>query len=91
MNVNYTTYARFAEVFGKDGNLTLEDTTTLGEALQTLCGTDQTKRGMLFDADGSVRKYVILMVNRERITADELDLALHDGDEIVLYPPVSGG
>ena len=38
MNVNYTTYARFAEVFGKDGNLTLEDTTTLGEALQTLCG-----------------------------------------------------
>lgn len=91
MNVKYTTYARFAEVFGKEGDLALADRATLGDALHVLCGTDQTKQGMLFDAGGGVRKYVILMVNRERIAPQELDTALHDGDEIILYPPVSGG
>ena len=41
---------------------------------------------------GVLKSHIVLMYNRERIDSeDAAEIAVEDGDEVVLYPPVSGG
>ena len=47
---------------------------------------------MLFENDGSLKPYVILMINGKRVDRKATaDIPLHDGDEVALLPPVAGG
>ena len=42
--------------------------------------------------NGSLKGHVVFMYNGERIDAEDAsEITVEDGDEIVLYPPVSGG
>jgi len=46
---------------------------------------------MLLKADGSVVSHLVMFVNRKLITGDPRSVPLADGDEILLFPSVSGG
>ena len=69
----------------------MPDGCTLPAALReltTLKGHPET----LFDDDGAVRDFVLVMVGGERLAPeDRATRLLAEGDEIVIYPPVSGG
>lgn len=92
MTVHYQTYARFVEFFGKEGDVDVTPDLTVQGLLEHISGDDEKKRSLLFDDSGAVRRYVILLKNKERIQNEDAGTTLiHDGDEIILYPPVSGG
>lgn len=92
MKVTYETFARFVEIFGREGELAIEPGATLYSVLKQLSGTDEGRQKMLFDDAGSVRKYVIILRNKERIPSEKIqNEPVDDGDVITIYPPVSGG
>jgi molybdopterin synthase sulfur carrier subunit len=47
---------------------------------------------VLCDDDGEVRSYITILVNGKNIREMEaLATILSDGDEVAIFPPVSGG
>lgn len=92
MIVNLKTFARFREVFGGEKKLELRDGATLADLFDALKSCTEEERNCLFEDDGNLRKYVIVMKNKQRLKRDEIEGAvLSDGDEIALFPPVAGG
>lgn len=91
MTVHYQTFARFVEFFGKEGDIDIIPGATIHSILEQLSGDDEKKRSLLFDDSGAIRRYVIILKNKERILNEERDSIVQDGDEIIIYPPVSGG
>lgn len=89
--ITVVSFARFREIFGGTHTITTADNATVLSALQTFADAVPQARTELFE-ENTLRSHVILMYNRERIDADEAaGIPVRDGDEIVLYPPVSGG
>ena len=83
-------FARLRELFGAENTLTVPENTTVLSAVEIFADSTPSKTE-LFDA-GALNPHIILMYNRERIDAeDAAEIRLADGDEIVFYPPVSGG
>ena len=92
MTIHYKTFARFIEFFGKEGDIELPENTSVLGVLNYLGGTDGKRRSLLFDESGAVRRYVIILKNNERILNEKVATTpVQNGDEIIVYPPVSGG
>lgn len=84
-------FAGFREKFGERNAVSAPEGATVLSVLQMFAEDVPAAREELFDG-GVLRGHVILMYNRERIDADDAaEITVSDGDEIVLYPPVSGG
>ena len=91
MNITIRAFARFREDFGEQNEITVEESCTVPTALRALVA----RKGhaeTLFEADGSIKDFVLVMVGGERLAPEERDeRVLSGGDEIIIYPPVSGG
>ncbi|MDI7276093.1 MAG: MoaD/ThiS family protein, partial [Anaerolineae bacterium] len=48
-------------------------------------------RPMLFEPDGSVASHLVVFRNRRLVPRTQYDLPLAEGDELMLFPAVSGG
>ena len=84
-------FAKFRELFGSETPLSVPDNTTVSAALVLFAETIPAAKAELFE-EGRLKSHIVLMYNRERIDAeDAAEISLEDGDEVVLYPPVSGG
>ncbi len=46
---------------------------------------------MFFQADGSVVTHLVVFRNQKLLLKDQYQLSLADGDELMLFPAVSGG
>ena len=89
--VTIRAFAKFRELFGAETPLDVPAGSTAADALVQFAKTVPSAEAALFE-NGELKGHVVLMYNRERIDAeDAAELSLEDGDEIVLYPPVSGG
>ena len=92
MKVYYKTFARFVEFFGKEGDIELPEGSSVLETLNFLCSSDEKKRSLLFDENGMIRRYVIILKDNERLDNETISsTSLQEGDAITIYPPVSGG
>jgi molybdopterin synthase sulfur carrier subunit len=92
MMVKIRAFARFREVLGDELIVDVPADSTVTEVLGTLCDGRDEVRTLLYEGDGTLRDYVILMKNRERIPLAEASAAkVGEGDELVLFPPVAGG
>jgi len=92
MTIHYKTYARFVDFFGKEGDIEASEDASVLDLLNSLSGTDEKKRSLLFDESGRVRRYVIVLKNNERVLNEDVaTIPVRDGDEVIVYPPVSGG
>jgi len=90
--IHVRAFASFREILGKETDLDLEEASKVGDLLEILVSSHQGLGPAIFEEDGRVREYVIIMRNRERIDSLEgLATVLEEGDEVAILPPVAGG
>lgn len=86
-------FADLAEVAGTDTAPVDPDAATVGEALDALLADHPALADRVRDDDGTVHDHVNVLRNGTDVTATDagLDAELEEGDELALFPPVSGG
>jgi molybdopterin synthase sulfur carrier subunit len=82
----------FADLAEAAGERTVEVETdedaTVGDALTALLEAKPALRERALDEDGELREHVNLLKNGENV---EPEAGVEAGDELALFPPVSGG
>jgi len=92
MKVRIRFFARFRELLGAEIIAEPAPGTAFAAAVREAARRNGAGYGAIFDERGSFRDHVILMRNGKRVeTADAEGTPLADGDEIAVFPPVSGG
>jgi len=92
MMITIKAFARFREILGSETTREVADGTTLAALIQEIARKNPKMKASLYDDDGTLRRYIILMQNKKRVNHSEVEsIVLNDGDEIALYPPVAGG
>lgn len=88
-HVNVRLFANLREIVGRP-ELLLE-VGTVRDVLKALLSDYPALRGALCE-DGELRTYITVLVNGTNVRQSEgLDTPLSDGDEVAIFPPVSGG
>lgn len=92
-HMEWKLFADLAEVAGTDRPTVDEDAATVGEALDALLADRPDLTDRVREEDGGVSEHVNVLVNGTDVTATDEGLArpIEDGDELALFPPVSGG
>ncbi len=87
--VNVRLFANIREIVGSsEVSLSVGSIEELLDSLVAMCPA---LRGVLFD-DGELRPYITVLVNGRNIRdGDGTRTALAEGDEVAIFPPVSGG
>lgn len=92
MKIKVRFFAPFRELFGaNESEIELRSATDVRELLNHLCNSSE-RREKIFDQFGELRPYVMILKNGQPIqTLDGFQTKLGEGDEIAIFPPVSGG
>ncbi|RXE57113.1 molybdenum cofactor biosynthesis protein MoaD [Methanoculleus taiwanensis] len=92
MQVKVRAFAGLREALGGERLVEISNGATMKGLLDAVGGTSATAAAALFEESGELKGHVILMRNGKRVgRADIETLALAEGDEIALFPPVAGG
>lgn len=92
MKIRIKTFAQIKEILGADSFLEYPDGVSMKELLKTLRQKAGESEDQLFSRDGNLHGHLVLMMNGIRIHKEDIEsTTLSEGDEIVLFPPVSGG
>ena len=85
-------FADLAEIAGgRDVDVAAEPGDTVGDALDALLAAHPDLRDRVLD-DGEVADHINVLRNGRNVHHDDgLDATLEPGDELALFPPVSGG
>lgn len=90
--ITIRSFARFRDLFGEERQCTISEHNTVVHVLSALINETQVPASTLFNDNGDVHAHLIIMLNKKRMTKAAIaEQILSDGDEIILYPPVSGG
>ncbi len=82
-------FADLAEAAGdRTVAVDVDDDASVGDALEALLAAKPALRDRALDEDGELRSDVNLLKNGESVDAAA---RVEDGDELALFPPVSGG
>jgi molybdopterin synthase sulfur carrier subunit len=86
-------FADLAEVAGdREIRVDVGPDATVSDALDELFEARPALRDRVLDDSGAVADHINVLRNGENVqTADGLETTLADGDELALFPPVSGG
>ena len=86
--VTWRLFADLAEVAeGREHTVAVEPDSTVGDAINALLAESTGLRDRIFDGD-SIADDVNLMRNGSPTSSDE---PIDDGDELAMFPPVTGG
>jgi molybdopterin synthase sulfur carrier subunit len=91
MNIKVRAFARFREMLGSELDLNLPEGSSVQALLDALASLNPRFGSEAFDCSGLLKDYVLLMKNRKRLDHGCMDEVLEDGDEVAVFPPVSGG
>lgn len=92
--MQWTLFATLAETAGaSEVTVDVDAPTTVGDALDALIEAYPALADEVIDEDGSVQNHVrLLHEGRDPFVETEgLETKVEDGDELALFPPVSGG
>lgn len=92
MKIKVKFFAPFRELFGaNESEIELRSAPDVRELLNLLCKSSE-RREKIFDQFGELRPYVMILKNGQPIQIlDGVRTKLEEGDEIAIFPPVSGG
>ena len=92
MTVKVRFFARFRELLGTDILVEPRAGTMLATVVAEVARKNTEGYDAIFDEKGTFHAFVILMRNGKRVElADAGTIAVADGDEIAVFPPVAGG
>ncbi|QLD87511.1 MoaD/ThiS family protein [Natronomonas salina] len=92
MRVEFEFYGTLREAVGeKTVSREIESGTTALEATRAVADEHEKVGSLLFRSNGEVRPNVTVSVNGDPVLDESGDVALEEGDELVLAPGVSGG
>jgi molybdopterin synthase sulfur carrier subunit len=92
--MHWRLFATLAETAGEtEVAVDPDEATTVGDALDALLAAHPDLENEVFDDDGALYGHVrLLHEGRDPFAeADGLDTPVDEGDELALFPPVSGG
>jgi molybdopterin synthase sulfur carrier subunit len=85
-------FARFRELLGTEVVAEPAPGTSFSSLIRDVARGNGEGHDAIFDEQGAFREHVILMRNGKRVeAADAGETMVADGDEIAVFPPVSGG
>jgi molybdopterin synthase sulfur carrier subunit len=90
--MHWRLFATLSEAADTD-RIPVEDADTVGEALDALVATHPDLEAEILDDDGSLQEHIRLLHDgSDPFRAGEgLSTPVEEGDELALFPPVSGG
>jgi len=92
MKIRVRMFGRFKQLFGDGKEVQVPDGINPRDALGSVVARESQLYSAIFDDDGKVRNYIVLMVNRKRISPAKFSqFALQEDDELAVLPPVAGG
>jgi sulfur-carrier protein len=92
MKIRVKTFAQIKDILGAESSLEYPDGTSMKELLKSLRQRAGESENQLFSNEGELRSHLVLMMNGTRIYKGDIEsITLSEGDEIVLFSPVSGG
>lgn len=93
MDVDWKLFANLAEHADRQVTVTVEGDATVGDALDALlAGRDDLADEVLGGDGEALADHINLLRNGENVFTDQgLDTPVEPGDELALFPPVSGG
>ena len=92
MRVRVRTFARLAEILGPESEVFVEEERGILDVLGLIAGNEGARIRVLFDEQGEVHDYLIIVHNRVRVEHHDLaSTTLREGDEIAILPPLAGG
>jgi molybdopterin synthase sulfur carrier subunit len=92
MSVTIRFFAQFSELLGTDISTDPSSGDILGDLIKQVASKNKEGYDAIFDENGTFREFVIIMRNGKRLdTAHADNVRVTDGDEIAVFPPVSGG
>lgn len=91
--MHWKLFADLADVAGTDTAEVDPGAATVGEALDALLADRPALADRVRDDDGDIYPHVNVLRNGTDVTATEsgLETPVESGDELALFPPVSGG
>jgi molybdopterin synthase sulfur carrier subunit len=86
-------FADLAEIAGgKEVEVETDSGETVGAALAALVAEHPGLEDRIYDDEGDLRDHINVLRNGTNVHAEDgLDTELDAGDELALFPPVSGG
>lgn len=90
VTIQYHNILRRATGFGQE-DICLPQGSSVRDALNQLSKTHASLRSLLFTAKGDIASHVVVFRNHKLITHDQFGTQLADGDELKLFPAISGG
>ena len=87
-------FADLAEHGGdREVEVDVEPGATVGDALDALLADREALAERVLDEDGSLRPQINVLRNGKDVGSQEqgMETTLEEGDELALFPPVSGG
>jgi sulfur-carrier protein len=92
MKIRVKTFAQIKDILGADSSPEYPDGTSMKELLKSLRQKAGESENQLFSREGELHSHLVLMMNGTRIYEEDIEsIILSEGDEIALFPPVSGG
>ncbi len=91
MKVKFKLFANFREAArNKEVEITFAGH-TVDDAIRALAAGYPTMKPLIY-LDGKLKQYVNVLLNGQTVRHEQIgSAAVKDGDEIALFPPVSGG
>lgn len=91
MKVKFKLFANFREAVRQKEVDVATDGKTVGEAIRSLVAQYPKLEPMVYQ-DGRLKQYVNVLLNGQTVKGEQVASApVKEGDEIALFPPVSGG
>ena len=85
-------FADLAEAAGtREPDVDVGDAETLGDALDALLEAHPALAERVLAEDGTLREHVNVLRNGEPVGEEGLSTPVEAGDEVALFPPVTGG